>query len=67
MFIEIINCWYIILKFSKDYLVVFFESFCERVLNYYFFENEVVCDFFVGSGIFGMVVKFMGCIFLLCE
>ncbi len=65
--IETTNCWYITPKSSKDHPAVFPESLCERVLNYYSFENEVVCDPFAGSGTFGMVAKSMGRIPLLCE
>ncbi|EMH29926.1 hypothetical protein HMPREF1423_00808 [Helicobacter pylori GAM270ASi] len=65
--IETTNCWYITPKSSKDHPAVFPESLCERALNYYSFENEVVCDPFAGSGTFGMVAKSMGRIPLLCE
>ncbi|WP_120946347.1 MULTISPECIES: DNA-methyltransferase [Helicobacter] len=61
------NCWYIAPKSSKDHPAVFPEELCARVLKYYSFEGDIVCDPFAGSGTFGKVAQKMGRIPLLCE
>ncbi|GMB94695.1 Methyltransferase [Helicobacter heilmannii] len=61
------NCWYIAPKSSKDHPAVFPEELCARVLKYYSFQGDIVCDPFAGSGTFGRVAQEMGRIPLLCE
>lgn len=65
--IDTTNCWYISPKSSKNHPAVFPEELCEKVLKYYSFEGDVVCDPFAGSGTFGRVARNMGRIPLLCE
>ncbi|TLD88017.1 site-specific DNA-methyltransferase [Helicobacter sp. MIT 03-1614] len=61
------NCWYIAPKSDRNHPAVFPEELCAKVLKYYSFEGDVVCDPFAGSGTFGKVAKEMGRIPLLCE
>ncbi|STQ86324.1 site-specific DNA-methyltransferase [Helicobacter muridarum] len=61
------NCWTISPKSDKNHPAVFPEELCEKVLKYYSFEGDVVCDPFAGSGTFGRVAKIMKRIPLLCE
>lgn len=61
------NCWYISPKADKNHPAVFPEELCKRVLKYYSFKGDVVCDPFAGSGTFGRVARSMGRIPLLCE
>ncbi|HEB9341721.1 TPA: site-specific DNA-methyltransferase [Campylobacter coli] len=61
------NCWYISPKYDKNHPAVFPEELCEKVLKYYSYEGDVVCDPFAGSGTFGKVAKSMNRIPLLCE
>ncbi|RDU71310.1 site-specific DNA-methyltransferase [Helicobacter aurati] len=65
--IDSTNCWYITPKFDKNHPAVFPEELCQKVLKYYSFEGDVVCDPFAGSGTFGKVANIMGRIPLLCE
>ena len=65
--IDSTNCWYIAPKFDKNHPAVFPEELCQKVLKYYSFEGDVVCDPFAGSGTFGKVANTMGRIPLLCE
>ncbi|WP_104750466.1 DNA-methyltransferase [Helicobacter cynogastricus] len=65
--IDSTNCWYIAPKSSKDHPAVFPEELCARVLKYYSFQGDIVCDPFAGSGTFGRVAQRMGRIPLLCE
>lgn len=65
--IDSTNCWYISPKSSKNHPAIFPEELCEKVLKYYSFKNDVVCDPFAGSGTFGKVAKKMERIPLLCE
>lgn len=46
---------------------MFPEELCVRVLKYYSFAGDIVCDPFAGSGTFGKVAQEMGRIPLLCE
>lgn len=61
------NCWYIAPKADKNHPAVFPEELCQKVLKYYSFEGDVVCDPFAGSGTFGKVALQMNRIPLLCE
>lgn len=61
------NCWYIAPKADKNHPAVFPSELCEKVLKYYSFENDIVCDPFAGSGTFGKVALQMKRIPLLCE
>lgn len=61
------NCWHIAPKSDKNHPAVFPEKLCERVLNYYSFENDVVLDPFAGSGTFGRVAIQMDRVPILCE
>ncbi len=61
------NCWYISPKSNKNHPAVFPPELCEKVLKYYSFENDIVCDPFAGSGTFGKVALKMNRIPLLCE
>ena len=61
------NCWYISPKKSKEHPAVFPEELCERVLQYYSFSGDVVCDPFAGSGTVGTVARRLGRIPILCE
>lgn len=61
------NCWYISPKADKNHPAVFPEELCQKVLKYYSFKGDVVCDPFAGSGTFGRVARSMGRIPLLCE
>ncbi|TLD95477.1 site-specific DNA-methyltransferase [Helicobacter jaachi] len=61
------NCWYISPKANKNHPAVFPPLLCEKVLKYYSFKGDVVCDPFAGSGTFGKVAVKMGRIPLLCE
>ncbi|MCV3428968.1 site-specific DNA-methyltransferase [Campylobacter lari] len=65
--IDTANCWYISPKSDKNHPAVFPEKLCEKVLKYYSYEGDVVCDPFAGSGTFGKVAKSMNRIPLLCE
>lgn len=65
--IDSTNCWYIAPKFDKNHPAVFPEELCQKVLKYYSFEGDVVCDPFAGSGTFGKVANTMDRIPLLCE
>lgn len=65
--IDSTNCWYITPKADKNHPAVFPPELCQKVLKYYSFENDVVCDPFAGSGTFGKVARQMGRIPLLCE
>jgi DNA modification methylase len=65
--IDSTNCWYISPKSDKKHPAVFPEELCEKVLKYYSFEGDTVCDPFAGSGTFGRVAKRMNRIPLLCE
>lgn len=65
--IDFTNCWYISPKSDKNHPAVFPEELCEKVLKYYSFENDIVCDPFAGSGTFGNVAIKMNRIPLLCE
>ncbi|MDE7317403.1 MAG: site-specific DNA-methyltransferase [Helicobacter sp.] len=65
--IDSTNCWYIAPKFDKNHPAVFPEELCQKVLKYYSFKGDVVCDPFAGSGTFGKVANTMGRIPLLCE
>lgn len=61
------NCWYITPKANKNHPAVFPPELCKKVLKYYSFKGDVVCDPFAGSGTFGKVAVKMGRIPLLCE
>ncbi|MDD6055067.1 MAG: site-specific DNA-methyltransferase [Helicobacteraceae bacterium] len=61
------NCWYISPKANKNHPAVFPEELCEKVLKYYSFSGDVVCDPFAGSGTFGKAAIKMDRIPLLCE
>lgn len=61
------NCWYISPKADKNHPAVFPEELCEKVLKYYSFKGDVVCDPFAGSGTFGKVAIKMNRVPLLCE
>lgn len=65
--IDSTNCWYISPKTDKNHPAVFPEELCQKVLKYYSFQGDVVCDPFAGSGTFGKVAKEMNRIPLLCE
>ncbi|MDL0089455.1 DNA-methyltransferase [Campylobacter gastrosuis] len=65
--IDSTNCWYISPKSDKNHPAVFPEELCEKVLKYYSFKGDVVCDPFAGSGTFGKVAKKMERIPVLCE
>ncbi|EAI7252338.1 site-specific DNA-methyltransferase [Campylobacter lari] len=65
--IDTANCWYISPKSDKNHPAVFPEKLCEKVLKYYSYKGDVVCDPFAGSGTFGKVAKSMNRIPLLCE
>ncbi|TLD81255.1 site-specific DNA-methyltransferase [Helicobacter sp. MIT 11-5569] len=65
--IDSTNCWYISPKSDKNHPAVFPEELCQKVLKYYSFEGDVVCDPFAGSGTFGRVANAMNRIPLLCE
>lgn len=65
--IDSTNCWYIAPKADKNHPAVFPSELCEKVLKYYSFENDIVCDPFAGSGTFGKVALQMKRIPLLCE
>lgn len=65
--IDSTNCWYIAPKADKNHPAVFPEELCQKVLKYYSFEGDIVCDPFAGSGTFGKVANTMGRIPLLCE
>lgn len=65
--IDSTNCWYIAPKADKNHPAVFPEELCQKVLKYYSFEGDVVCDPFAGSGTFGKVALQMNRIPLLCE
>ncbi|WP_281192380.1 DNA-methyltransferase [Helicobacter suis] len=61
------NCWFITPKSDKDHPAVFPEELVARVLKYYSFEGDVVCDPFAGSGTLARVAQRMKRIALLCE
>lgn len=61
------NCWHISPSSSKDHPAVFPTELCHKILKYYSFEGDIVCDTFAGSGTFGKVAKSMGRIPILCE
>lgn len=61
------NCWHITPKADKRHPAVFPQKLCEKVLKYYSFAGDLVCDPFAGSGTFGKVARKMGRIPLLCE
>lgn len=65
--VDLTNCWYIAPKYDKNHPAVFPEELCQKVLKYYSFVGDVVCDPFAGSGTFGKVARDMGRIPLLCE
>ena len=65
--IDSTNCWYISPKSDKNHPAVFPEELCQKVLKYYSFENDIVCDPFAGSGTFGKVAIKMNRMPLLCE
>lgn len=65
--IDSTNCWYISPKSDKNHPAVFPSELCEKVLKYYSFENDIVCDPFAGSGTFGKVAIKMNRMPLLCE
>lgn len=65
--IDSTNCWYISPKSDKNHPAVFPSELCEKVLKYYSFENDIVCDPFAGSGTFGKVAIKMNRTPLLCE
>lgn len=65
--IDFTNCWYITPKTDKNHPAVFPKELCQKVLKYYSFEGDVVCDPFAGSGTFGKVALEMNRIPLLCE
>lgn len=65
--IDSTNCWYITPKSDKNHPAVFPPELCQKVLKYYSFENDVVCDPFAGSGTFGKVARAMNRVPLLCE
>lgn len=65
--IDTTNCWHISPKSNKNHPAVFPEELCKKVLKYYSFIGDVVCDPFAGSGTFGKVAKSMDRIPLLCE
>ena len=65
--IDSTNCWHISPKSDKNHPAVFPPELCEKVLKYYSFENDIVCDPFAGSGTFGKVAIKMNRIPLLCE
>ncbi|PAF44899.1 site-specific DNA-methyltransferase [Helicobacter sp. 11S02629-2] len=65
--IDSTNCWYISPKADKYHPAVFPEELCEKILKYYSFKDDVVCDPFAGSGTFGRVARRMGRVALLCE
>ena len=65
--IDSTNCWHISPKSDKNHPAVFPEELCQKVLKYYSFENDIVCDPFAGSGTFGKVAIKMNRMPLLCE
>ena len=65
--IDSTNCWYISPKSDKNHPAVFPQELCQKVLKYYSFENDIVCDPFAGSGTFGKVAIKMNRMPLLCE
>ena len=65
--IDSTNCWHISPKSDKNHPAVFPSELCEKVLKYYSFENDIVCDPFAGSGTFGKVAIKMNRVPLLCE
>lgn len=65
--IDSTNCWYITPKSDKNHPAVFPPELCQKVLKYYSFENDVVCDPFAGSWTFGKVARAMNRMPLLCE
>lgn len=65
--IDSTNCWYIHPKSNKNHPAVFPSELCEKILKYYSFENDIVCDPFAGSGTLGKVALKMNRIPLLCE
>lgn len=65
--IDSTNCWHISPKSDKNHPAVFPEELCQKVLKYYSFENDTVCDPFAGSGTFGKVAIKMNRMPLLCE
>ena len=65
--IDSTNCWHISPKSDKNHPAVFPSELCQKVLKYYSFENDIVCDPFAGSGTFGKVAIKMNRMPLLCE
>ena len=65
--IDSTNCWYISPKADKNHPAVFPSELCEKVLKYYSYEGDIVCDPFAGSGTFGKVAIKMKRTPLLCE
>ena len=65
--IDSTNCWYIAPKADKHHPAVFPSELCQKVLKYYSYEGDTVCDPFAGSGTFGKVARQMRRVPLLCE
>lgn len=65
--IDTTNCWHIMPKADKNHPAVFPEELCQKVIKYYSYPNDVVCDPFAGSGTFGRVAKTMNRVPILCE
>lgn len=65
--IDTSNCWYINPKSDRNHPAVFPEELCQKVLQYYSYEKDVVLDPFAGSGTFGKVALNMNRIPVLCE
>ena len=61
------NCWYIHPSSNPLHPAVFPEELCEKIIQYYSFEDDVVLDHFAGSGTFGKVALRMKRKPIMCE
>ena len=64
---ETSNCWYISPRSTKHHPAVFPEELCNRIIEYYSFENDVIMDPFAGSGTLGRSALKLKRIPILCE
>ena len=61
------NVWSVDPKFDKLHSAVFPEKLVEKVVQYYSFEGDLICDPFAGSGTVGLQARTMNRNFLLIE
>ena len=61
------NVWSVDPKFDKSHSAVFPEKLVEKVIEYYSFEGDIICDPFAGSGTVGLQARAMNRGFFLIE